>query len=506
MTKLQSNLFDLSHDVKLTLDMGNLVPILALECIPGDRHKISCESLLRFSPMITPVMHRYDVTMHYFFVPNRILWDNWENFITNTKLSQTGELPAFPYITFPHGNEKNPIGSLADYLGIPYNLDTVNNAQSLQVNALPFAAYQCIYNEYYRDQNLIAEIDYKLEDGSNDVGDQRLLELRKRAWEHDYFTACLPWAQKGDAVQIPLGEVKLKDDRPLNPMYVRDTSGAYMEFMNLETSGSGKLETVNPVLGGGPSVIDPNGTLEVGPTSINDLRRAFRLQEWLEKAARGGSRYIEWIKSMFGVTSSDKRLQRPEYITGTKSPVVISEVLNTTGTQELPQGNMAGHAVSVTSGQYGSYYCEEHGFIIGIMSVMPKPAYMQGLDRFWSKTQDPTQYYFSSFANIGEQEVLNKEIYAYSAFQNETFGYIPRYAEYRFLPNRVCSNFRTDLDFWHQARIFDNLPNLNKAFIECNPDKRIFAVEQEDVNSLYAQVYNKIQSIRPLPKYGTPSF
>ena len=261
--------------------------------------------------------------------------------------------------------------------------------------------------------------------------------------------------------------------------------------------------------------LDPNGTLKTSPTTINDLRRAFRLQEWLEKAARGGSRYTEWLRVMFGVNSPDKRLQRPEYITGSKSPVVVSEVLNTTGSFEAgdpnnptsaPQGNMAGHAVSVTSGNYGKYYCEEHGYIIGIMSVMPKPAYFQGIDRHFLKIADPTQYYFSSFANIGEQEVYNNEIYAYTTAGNGTFGYIPRYAEYRYQANRVCGNFRTNLDFWHQARKFDNPPQLNEVFIKCDPDKRIFAVTEDETNSLYCQVFNKIMSVRPIPKYGTPTF
>jgi len=503
MTKLQTNQFDLSHDVKLTLDMGNLVPILALECIPGDRHNISCESLLRFAPLISPVMHRYDVTMHYFFVPNRIVWPNWESYITNTKLDSTGELPVHPQVIMQAGNQNHGIGSLADYLGIPFNLDTATYTTNQYVNAIPFAAYQCIYNEYYRDQNLISPVNYKLTDGTNSNSD--LFELRRRAWEHDYFTACLPFAQKGDAVDIPLGNITHDPAAGAVALW-RDTSGAPWSAGGVIGADLGNGEVIADY---GPTAnvtYDPNGTLVNEPTTINDLRRAFRLQEWLEKAARGGSRYIEWIKVMFGVQSSDKRLQRPEYITGTKSPVVISEVLNTTGTQDLPQGNMAGHAVSVTSGYGDSYYCEEHGFIIGIMSVLPKPAYFQGLDRMWNKVVEPTQYFFSSFANIGEQEVQNSEIFAYQANANETFGYIPRYAEYRYMPNRVCSNYRTDLDFWHQARIFNTPPNLNQEFIECTPDKRIFAVVDQDVNSLYCQVYNKIMSTRPLPKYGTPTF
>lgn len=504
MTKLQTNQFDLSHDVKLTLDMGKLVPIMALECIPGDRHKISCESLLRFAPLISPVMHRFDVTMHYFFVPNRIIWPNWEKYITNTKLEETGELPAHPYFEMQPDNSNHPISSLADYLGIPYNLNPSTWTNIEEVNALPFAAYQCIYNEYYRDQNLINPIEYKLADGLNDLT-SNYGTLRTRAWEHDYFTACLPFAQKGDAVDIPLGNIKHDAGNGQSALW-RDTSGAPWSGGGIIGSDIGTGEVLADY---GPTAnvtYDPNGTLVNEPTTINDLRRAFKLQEWLEKAARGGSRYIEWLKVMFGVNSSDKRLQRPEYITGTKSPVVISEVLNTTGTNELPQGNMSGHAVSVTSAYGDSYYCEEHGYIIGIMSVMPKPAYYQGLDRMWNKYLDPTQYYFSSFANIGEQEVQNNEIFAYGPTGGATFGYIPRYAEYRFMPNRVCGNFRTDLDFWHQARQFATPQSLNKQFIECEPDKRIFAVTDPNVNSLYCQVYNKVMSTRPLPKYGTPTF
>ena len=247
--------------------------------------------------------------------------------------------------------------------------------------------------------------------------------------------------------------------------------------------------------------------MEVPPTSINELRRAFRLQEWLERNARGGTRYIEQILAHFGVKSSDARLQRPEYITGVKTPVVISEVLNTTGIDgELPQGNMAGHGVAVTTGKFGSYFCEEHGWIMGIMSVMPKTAYQQGIPKMFQKF-DNLDYYWPSFANIGEQEVKQSEIFAFTANDNNTFGYVPRYAEYKYMPSRVAGEFRTSLDYWHLGRKFDTQPTLNQTFIECDPSatKRIFAVE-EGADTLYCHVLNKIQAIRPMPKFGTPMF
>lgn len=519
MTKLQRNLFDLTHDVKLSCNMGNLVPIMRLECIPGDTHTISNESLVRFAPMLAPVMHRYDVTTHYFFVPNRLVWPNWENYITNTKLEETDALPAYPYITFSHNpSDANgvDVGDLADYMGIPVNLDPVTYDNAINVNAIPFAAYQLIYNEYYRDQNLINKVNFKLTDGDNSGNFNDLTQIRRRAWEHDYFTACLPFAQKGETVEIPLGKVELDPTTQgqaraawklidyYNPLNTGQEPVSGTARMN-QGVAPGAVPTDNNL---DTVVYDPNGTLQVQPTSINDLRRAFRLQEWLEKAARGGSRYKEWLKVMFGVISSDARLQRPEYICGSKTPVMISEVLNTTGTDTLPQGNMSGHGVAMSLGNKDSYYCEEHGYIIGIMSIMPKPAYFQGLDRDLIKLQDPTQFYFSSFANIGEQEVYTQELMAYatSGIANSTFGYIPRYAEYRFMHNRVCGEFRTNLDYWHQARIFQNTPQLNQAFVECNPDTRIFAVEDASAQKLYVQVLNKVMSMRPLPKYGTPTF
>jgi hypothetical protein len=500
--KPKKNVFDLSHDFKFSGDMGNLYPILVNECVPGDNYTISCEAMVRFAPMLAPIMHRVDVSMHYFFVPNRILWDNWEKFIVDS--SDTA--PVAPYIPtniFAQAEEYQfpTARKMADYLGVP---PPPVSATYGNVSAFPFAAYTCIYNEYYRDQNLINPINYKLKDGNQYISSPsdltRITTLRKRAWEHDYFTASLPFAQKGNAVDIPIAGIE--NDIPV--VFNQAVTAANQVDTNLGLIG---INNLNPAVGSGPvgALFAQTSTADVQPGTINDLRRAMRLQEWLEKNARGGTRYVENILTHFGVKSSDARLQRPEYITGIKSPVVISEVLNTTGEQSgLPQGNMAGHGIGVTSGKYGKYFCEEHGYIIGIMSVMPKTAYQQGIPRTFLKF-DSLDYFWPTFANIGEQEVQKQELFAYTANAQNTFGYVPRYAEYKYLPSRVAGEFRTTLDYWHLGRKFATEPSLNQQFIECDPasTKRIFAVE-EGADSLYCHVYNKIRAVRPMPKFGTP--
>jgi hypothetical protein len=499
LKKPKKNSFDLSHDVKLSASMGNLTPILTLECVPGDKFNLGCESLIRFAPMVAPVMHRMDVSMHYFFVPNRILWSNWEKFITDANSGIVA-----PYLNadafqpqYANPTQAGTSAKTADYLGVPPPADGTTNQQ---ISALPFAAYQCIYNEYYRDQNLITPINYKLNDGSNQSSFARLRELcslRQRAWEHDYFTSSLPFAQKGAAVDIPLGSITGMAEVQINANTDVDLTGTPFN-VNVD-------QQVTPGVEANKLYANTNG-LQTSSTTINDLRRAYRLQEWLEKNARGGTRYVESILSHFGVKSSDARLQRPEYITGVKTPVIVSEVLNTTGqTTGLPQGNMAGHGISVSSGKSGSYYCEEHGYIIGIMSVMPTTAYQQGIPRTFLKN-DTLDYFWPTFANIGEQEVKNNELYAYTTTSEQTFGYVPRYAEYKYMPSRVAGDFRTTLDYWHLGRIFQNQPALNKTFIECTPNQttRIFAVE-DGTDPLYCHVYNKIHALRPMPKFGTPT-
>lgn len=498
--RVRRNSFDLSHDVKFSGTMGKLIPTLLQEVLPGDSFKINSENLIRFAPMVSPVMHSIKCFTHYFFVPNRIIWDRWEDFVSPDLSKETP--PQWPYVGVTIGaSDLSRKGSLWDYLGLPTS-QTSMSYQS-QVSAIPFAAYQRVYNEYYRDQNLITEINDKLNSGSNNSNVANLLVLRKRAWMHDYFTAALPFQQKGPAVGIPFGidyddvEVRLKST---NTGQAQWTTTGNATAATVTTGATNEIPQVND----GRLIAQTSTLSGTSQSTISDLRLAMRLQEWFELAARGGSRYVEQLKVFWNVNSSDKRMNRPEFLGGTRVPVVISEVLQTSSSDgTTPQGTMAGHAISGSYGNTIRYRAEEHGFIIGIMSVMPNTAYQQGIHRSWSRASWE-DYAWPQFAHLSEQPILNKELYiANDAKDNDTFGFIPRYSEYRYTPSRVAGEFRDTLAFWHLGRQFSNRPLLNQDFIECNPSNRIFAVTTGD--NLWCHTYHKIRVKRALPQYGVPT-
>lgn len=487
MKKPRRSAFDLSHEKKLSFNMGELIPSLLQEVVPGDHFKGKTETMVRMAPLIAPIMHRVNVFVHYFFVPNRIVWNEWEDFITGGKDGTTA--PVMPTIDF---TASQVAGKLPDYLGLP---QSSNNP--INVNALPFWAYRKIFEDYYMDLNLQDPPTYNTDGAANSA-------ILNRAWEKDYFTSALPWPQRGPDVDMPV-------DGSFSPQYwdtskVVRTDGTKGVGGNLGADDNIGIDADLTMGGTGldsriENLQDPQTVDGLGVT-IRQLRESSALQRWLEKQARGGSRYIETILSHFGVKSSDQRLQRAEYLGGGKSPIVISEVLNTSNTAEAPQGAMAGHGISTGVTNEFNYKVEEHGYIMGIMSILPRTAYQDGIPRTFSR-RDKTDYYWPEFANLGEQEVLNKEIYANNALPDGTFGYQQRYAEYKYAMDTVHGDFRSTLDFWHMGRQFATSPALNGPFIKANPTDRIFAVSTGD--KIWAQIYNEIKAKRPMPYFSNPS-
>lgn len=521
--KPKRNLFNMSHEVKMSMNMGKLVPFFCQDVIPGDTFGVNSETMIRFAPMLAPIMHRVNVYTHFFFVPNRLVWNDWEEFITGGQDGQSLPVaPAFKTseITRFEGGFFGS-GSLLDYMGIPPLDDSTEYSPDYTFSALPFRAYQLIYNEYYRDQNLSDEIDFSRESGliyeENEVN--KLLALRNRCWEKDYFTSALPFTQRGSEVTLPLSgdatvfyeqQTGIKSGRFL----VGNAGSPIDKEMIPVSNADGTISNFQEYNGDGtkyPFDYDPAGSLKadlstVNATTINDLRTAARLQEFLERNAVAGARYKEQIAAHFGVRTSDARLQRPEYLGGGKAPVVISEVLQTSSTDDSsPLAEMAGHGISVGNTNRFKKFFEEHGYIIGIMSILPRTAYQQGTPRHFLRN-DKFDYFFPEFAHLGEQPIYSQELYTGATVSPEkVFGYTPRYSEYKYIPSRVAGDFRNSLNFWHMGRIFSGEPLLNESFVTSNPTDRIFAVTDSQYHHLWVQIYNNVRAIRPIPKFSTPN-
>lgn len=535
------NLFDLSHEVKMSGKFTNLMPVLLQECLPGDVFRNTSTILMRLAPMLAPVMHRINVTTHFFFVPNRLsVGQNlWESFITG---GQDGdEAPVLPYLTpasvYSIAGQVSPYfgkGSLWDYMGLPTfeDADYPSGLTSTeQISMIPFLAYAKVWNDYYRDPNFDTEMPNVGADLEGNLSAQYaggMFALQRRGWAKDYFTAALPFAQRGESVMLPLAGTgstanwyapAVADDSagsPMTPGAMNIGTVGLQTFMRDSANASVRLASI-PV------------TIDNSEVSINDFRTALAIQSWLENNARGGARYIEQIQAHFGERVPDYRLQRAEYLGGGMQPIQISEVLSTAATTNdtelTPVGDMYGHGISVGKSNQFTYRCQEHGYIIGVMSVMPAPAYQQGIDRSWSR-RNKFDFGWPELAHLGEQELLNKEVYfdplaeadGTGADDNDgTFGYIPRYSEYKFKQDRVAGDFRTNLSFWHLGRIFTQRPSLQRWFTTADdtgvasdeePMTRIFAVQGDEENPiadyLWIDIFHRFTAKRPLPYFGVP--
>lgn len=530
--------FDRSSSYKTTFNVGQIIPFYVDEVLPGDTFSIDTSKVVRMQTLLTPVMDDIFLDTYYFFVPNRLTWSHWKQFMGEN--TESAWIPSVEYevpqLTAPEGGWN--IGTIADYLGIP------TGVSGLSVNALPFRAYALIMNEWFRDENLSDPLNIPVTDATvqgvntgtfvTDVAKGGLPYTAAKY--HDYFTSALPAPQKGPDVTIPVAEAATAYVYPaatLNPnlqerfntlrwsdsqgnpvtgaaqydSYIGISSGGYTFDRNLSSSlGTGSVKQMMPA----NLVADFSGTSQAA--TINQLRLAFQIQKLYERDARGGTRYIEILKSHFGVTSPDARLQRPEYLGGNRIPININQVVQSSSTDAsgTPQGNTA--AYSLTSDNHSDFTKSfvEHGFLIGVMVARYRHTYQQGLERFWSR-KDRFDYYFPVFANIGEQAIKNKEIYAQGTVKDdEVFGYQEAWADYRYRPNRVTGEMRSSapqsLDVWHLGDDYKSLPSLSDSWIreDSKTVNRVLAVSDDVSAQLFCDIYIRNLCTRPMPLYSIP--
>lgn len=496
--------FDRSHGLKTAFDSGYLVPIYVDEALPGDTFSLKMSAFARLSTPLKPIMDNLYLDTFFFAVPIRIIWDNFKKFMGEQINPGDSTSYLVPTVTSPAGGPA--VGSIADYMGIP-TAGQITGTDTIKFNALHLRAYNKIYNAWFRDQNLQNSVTENQGDGPDTYTDYALLKRGKR---HDYFTSCLPWPQKGAAVSIPLGTTAPLIF-PANSNYVTGKSaGGTTKWLKSDASAT-YVQSVDP--GGTSNPIYADLT-NASAATINSLRQAFQIQKLLERDARGGTRYIELIKSHFGVTSPDARLQRPEYLGGGSTPINFYPVTQNNGSgasgTTTPQGNLAATAVSSFSGHGFNKSFTEHMVLLGLACVRADLNYQQGLNKMWSR-QTRYDYYWPALSHIGEQAVLNKEIYAKGVgtvtTDEDVFGYQERYAEYRYKPSQITGKFRSTasgtFDIWHVAQKFTSLPTLGATFIsEAPPIDRIVAVNTEP--QIIFDSYFNLKCARPMPTYSVP--
>lgn len=540
----RKNRFHQPFESILSADYGKITPAGLFELDPGDTFVDSVECSIKVAPMKAPAFGRIDATLHFFFVPRRLLYDEFEDFITGgvtgtflpEDFSQLN--PVAPYFEFEELAQESKLlpGGLADYLGMPSVEDQGSYVGIPPIDAMPFAGYSKIFSDWYRDELLDLEEFEPLAGGQIQQGTdlfESLTKIRYRAWKKDYFTSARPDTQLGPQVGIPVsgnivgnGPFRLGRDvaaTQIQPLYY---SYAYQEDMGEGESPRfvSPVQITNQVGSQFPLMYGDGLSLDDATVLINDLRQSLKLQEWREKNMRGGNRYIENIFHHFGVRSSDARLQRSQYLGGRKIPVVIGEVLQSVDTRTdvegvttgNPLGQRGGVANAAGRSQRIKFFAEEHGFVYCLLSIMPKAAYYQGIPRMFAARWDPMDYAWPEFGNLGEQEVFNWELYVgegQSAGNSGTFGYQSRYADRKFRPNEIHGEFRDgQMMSWHTAREFSARPNLNANFIyfpsddEAGGQNRIFVIEKNSLAShFYVHLWHDLTISKLLPKYGIPS-